>query len=205
MEVMYSCNPNNGYFVNNSFIGFCGDVSDLGILVDGLECCNFNSKYRVKRYVRFNSDLFNILDLDKSFLNKKICDLSGCEFKLFSLLCVLKFNPSLVILNYFDVGFNYKYKSKISKLMKFLNASIGINFIVISNDCLFMNRCCKHVIVCSDKIIRFQGSVSDVIREGYMNKPVIYEFIDKANECGADLSYTLDSKELLKDIYRSVF
>lgn len=205
MEVMYSCNPNNGYFVNNSFIGFCGEVKDLSILVDNLLVCDFNIKYKVKRYVRFDSDLFNILDLDKDFLNKRINDLSYCELKLFKLLFILKYNPSLIVFNYFDVGFNSKYKSKISKIMKFLNASLGINFIVISNDCLFMNKCCKHVIVCCDKIIKFQGSVSDVILEGYMDKPAIYDFIDKANECGADLSYTLDNKELLKDIYRSVF
>lgn len=205
MEVMYSCKPNNGYFVNNSFIGFCGEVSDLSILLDNIKVSDINLKYRVKRYVKFNSDLFNILDLDKSFLNKRIRELGYCEFKILLFLSVLEYRPNLIVLNYFDVGFNYKYKNKFSKLMKFLNASMGINFIVITNDCLFMNKCCKHVIVCFDRIIRFQGSVSDVIREGYMDKPAIYEFIDKANDCRADLSYTLDNKELLKDIYRSVF
>ena len=32
-----------------------------------------------------------------------------------------------------------------------------------------------------------------------------YMFVDKANENGAGLEYTLDNKELLKSIYRSCF
>ena len=40
---------------------------------------------------------------------------------------------------------------------------------------------------------------------GYYDRPVIFDFIDKANKAGAKLEYTLNDKELLKAIYRSVF
>ena len=37
MEVMYSVNPNNGYFNKKNFVGFYGNESDLGILIDNLD------------------------------------------------------------------------------------------------------------------------------------------------------------------------
>ena len=82
-----------------------------------------------------------------------------------------------MILNYFDVGFNSKYKRKIIKLIKFIKASLNINFIVISNDVNFMNKLVKHVIVCKNKIIKYQGSIINAIKEGYIEEPPIYNFV----------------------------
>ena len=124
---------------------------------------------------------------------------------LLSMLDIVNKNPKLMILNYFDVGFNSKYKRKIIKLIKFIKASLNINFIVISNDVNFMNKLVKHVIVCKNKIIKYQGSIINAIKEEYIEEPPIYNFVRLANERGANLEYTLDGKDLLKDIYRSVF
>ena len=146
-----------------------------------------------------------ILDLDSEFLNKKISDLSYSEYKILLLLDIVSKNPKLMILNYFDVGFNSTYKTKIIKLIKFIKASLNINFIVISNDVNFMNKLVKHVIVCKNKIIKYQGSIINAIKEEYIEEPPIYNFVRLANEKGANLEYTLDGKDLLKDIYRSVF
>lgn len=205
MEVMYSCKPNNGYFAVKQLVGFYGEIDDLKILVDNIESFKANIKYKVKKYIKFNKEYFDILELDEEFLNKKICDLSYSESRLFSLLYILSLNPSLIVLNYFDVGFNYKYKRKIIKFIKFVKASLNINFVIISNDVIFMNKIIKHVIVCNNKIIKYQGSVINAIKEGYVEEPPIYNFIKIANDKGANLEYTLDSKDLLKDIYRSVF
>ena len=193
MEVMFSNNPNNGFFDIKQFVGFYGEISDLEILIDNLD----------KKVI--NKDYFDILDLDKPFLNKKIEDMSKCEYKLMLLLAVIEDRPKLIVLNYFDVGFNGKFKRKIIKLIKLIKASLGINFVVISNDVIFVNKVVKHVVVCNKKIIKFQGKVLDAIKEGYIEEPPIYDFIKLANEKGANLEYTLDSKDLLKDIYRSVF
>lgn len=205
MEIMFSREPNNGYFLSKSFIGFCGELSDLDILIDNIDFVSINSKYKVKKYIDFKAEYFNLLDIDGDFLNKKIADLGKCEYKILCLLFCVQCCPKIIVLNYFDLGFNDKFKSKIIKFIKFVNADKGINFIVSTNDVIFMNRVCKHVIVCKDRIIKFQGSCSELIDEGYISRPAIYDFIDKANDRGADLGYTLDSKELLKDIYRSVF
>ena len=146
-----------------------------------------------------------VLKSNKEFLNKKISDLSYSEYKILLLLDIVSKNPKLMILNYFDVGFNSKYKRKIIKLIKFIKASLNINFIVISNDVNFMNKLVKHVIVCKNKIIKYQGSIINAIKEEYIEEPPIYNFVRLANKKGANLEYTLDGKDLLKDIYRSVF
>ena len=193
---MYSNQPNNGYFAVRQLVGFYGEIDDLSILIDNIKIDEINVKYKVKKYVEYNKDYFEILDLDSEFLNKKISDLSYSEYKILLLLDIVSKNPKLMILNYFDVGFNSKYKRKIIKLIK---------FIVISNDVNFMNKLVKHVIVCKNKIIKYQGSIINAIKEEYIEEPPIYNFVRLANEKGANLEYTLDGKDLLKDIYRSVF
>ena len=112
---------------------------------------------------------------------------------------------NIIILNNFDLGFNNKIKSKISKLIKTVNAENKTNFIVISNDINFINKTTKHIIISKNKIIKYQGDILTAIKQGFIDKPPIISFIDMANEKGANLDYTLDSKELLKGIYRSVF
>jgi hypothetical protein len=56
-----------------------------------------------------------------------------------------------------------------------------------------------------NKIIKYQGDIITAIKQDLIEKPVIIKFIDMANEKNAKLDYTLDNKELLKGIYRSVF
>lgn len=202
---MYSNQPNNRYFAVKQLVGFYGEIDDLSILIDNIKIDEINVKYKVKKYLEYNKDYFEILDLDSEFLNKKISDLSYSEYKILLLLDIVSKNPKLMILNYFDVGFNSKYKRKIIKLIKFIKASLNINFIVISNDVNFMNKLVKHVIVCKNKIIKYQGSIINAIKEEYIEEPPIYNFVRLANEKGANLEYTLDGKDLLKDIYRSVF
>lgn len=201
---MYSVNPNNGYFNKKNFVGFYGNDGDLGILIDNIDEVRLDNK-KVKKYIKYNKEYFDILGIDKGILNKKVNDLGYSDYKLVLLLHSLSKNPSIVVLNYFDVGFTHKDKRKINKFIKLINASKKVNFILISNDIIFMNKVCKHVIVCKKRIIKFQGTVIDAIESGYIEKPVIMDFVDKANEKGAKLDYTLDNKELLKSIYRSCF
>ena len=110
---MYSNQPNNGYFAVRQLVGFYGEIDDLSILIDNIKIDEINVKYKVKKYLEYNKDYFEILDLDSEFLNKKISDLSYSEYKILLLLDIVSKNPKLMILNYFDVGFNSKYKRKI--------------------------------------------------------------------------------------------
>ena len=50
------------------------------------------------------------------------------------------------------------------------------------------------------------GNMLDIVLENsrLFELPEIIKFINLANKKGAELTYTFDSKELLKDIYRGV-
>ena len=57
-----------------------------------------------------------------------------------------------------------------------------------------------------NQIIKYQGTIINGIKAGFIPKNEIINFIDEANkEKKAELEYYLETKELLKAIYRSVF
>lgn len=204
MEVMYSNSINNKCFNNRSFIAFIGEVSDLTTIVSDITIVNLNENKKVKKLIT-NISYFDVVGLDYSILKKRVKDLSDTELKLVKLIHTCEKHPNLIILNNFDLGFNYKNRSKVSKLIKTINAEYKINFIIISNDIIFLNKVAKHLIISKNKIIKYQGDIMSAIKQGLVPKPPIIEFIDLANQEKAKLTYTLDNKELLKDIYRSVF
>lgn len=204
MEVMYCNDVVNNYFANKNITGFMGEITDLEAIVKDISNVNIKDKVKVKRLFKDNMDDFNLLGLDVG-ANLRYKDLSYGEKKLVDLVYTCSFRPSIIILNNFDLGFNRKMKNKISKYIKTVNASFNINFIIISNDVLFINKNAKHVIISKNKIIKYQGDIITAFKQDLIAKPPIIEFIDMANEKGANLEYTLDSKELLKAIYRSVF
>lgn len=202
---MYVTDIQNNYFANKNFVGFLGEVSDLQILIPSLNLSVIKDNKKVKRVIK-NDNYLKELNLDESILSKKIGELSSYEYKCILLIKALIENPKIIILNNFDLGIPEKYKSKLSNFLKKINANNNINFIIISNDVLFQNLMCKHYVIMKNKIIKYQGDLINAIKQGFINKPEIIKFIDLANsKKKANLDYTLDSKELLKAIYRSVF
>lgn len=204
MEIMYSNSNNNNYFKNRPFTSLYGELNDLSTIVNDLEDISLKKATKVKKLVN-NIDFINMLGLSPDILKLKLNEISYSEYKLVLLIHICEKHPELVILNNIDLGFNHKDKSKISKFIKLINAEFKTNFIIISNDVLFLNKVSKHLIITKNKIIKYQGDIISAIKQGLLPKPPIIEFIEMANEKGANLSYTLDNKELLKDIYRSKF
>ena len=200
---MYS-NGDNKYFYNRSFIGFIGEASDLSTIVNDLNEIKLKPNRKVKSIIR-DINALETLGLNSNILKCKIKDLSYTEYKLIMLIKVCELKTNLVVLNNLDLGLNHKVKSYVSKYLKVVNANYKTNFIVISNDLLFINKVAKHIIISKNKIIKYQGDAITAIKQGLIEKPPIIKFIDMANKENAQLDYTLDNKELLKAIYRSVF
>lgn len=206
MEVIYSNNIDNNYFANRNFIGFLGESKDLSILVSDLNEIKIKQNQKVKKTIPDYEEAFNILGLHNNLLKCKVKDLSYSEYKLVLLIKTCSKHPNLIILNNFDLGFNHKMKSKISRYIKTINATYHTNFIIISNDILFINKNAKHIIIAKNKIIKYQGDIITAIKQNLIEMPQIIKFITIANrDKNACLDYTLDNKELLKAIYRSVF
>lgn len=209
MEIMYS-DVNYELFDKDNIVGIYGDKIDLlnnGIMFNGI---NYDDEWTVKRFLngykfildnRVN-EVLNDLEINYSLLKRKIKDLSKGQFKLVLLCYIILNKKELVILDYFDKGLSYKYKKRIINYLK--SKYIG-KVVVISNDLIFLNMLCSRLIVFNNNKIVFNDKIEYIYKSRVkIEYPEIIKFIRLANKRGAKLSYTVETRELLKDIYRSV-
>lgn len=203
MEIMY-LNEENIILSNKNFISFIGEVNDLEILSPNINQVTLKPNKKVKTYIK-SSEYFTNLKLN-DISKKKISELSSYEEMCINLLFTISKAPKVIILYNVDVCICEKYKNKFLNFIRLINASMQIKFIIISNNPIFLNSISKDVIIMKNQIIKYQGSIINGIKAGFISKNEIINFIDEANkEKKADLEYYLETKELLKAIYRSVF
>lgn len=209
MEIMYS-NKIPEIFKNNSITGIYKDKLDLiknGIEFEGIE---YDDEWTVKRFLnglKFKLDekvldIFSDLEISYSLLKRKIKDLSKGQFKLILLCYIILNNKKLVVLDYFEKGLSYKYKKRV---INYLKRKYNGTLVVISNDLVFLDLLCDNLIVFDNGNIVFNDKLEYIYKSRVkLEYPEIIKFIRLANKSKAKLSYTVDNKELLKDIYRSV-
>lgn len=204
MEIMFT-NETNNLLNDKQFLSFIGEVKDLETLLSNLNLLTYKETKKVKHYLK-TTEYFNDLKLDNELLNKKIADLSSYELMCFKLLTIINKKPSIIILDNVDCKICEKYKSKLLNFIRLINASNQIKFIVISSNTVFLNQISKDCLVMKNGIIKYQGKIIDGIKSEEIKKCEIIDFIDIANQKkNAKLDYYLETKELLKAIYRSVF
>ena len=204
MEIMFT-NETNNLLNDRPFLSFIGEVKDLETLLSNHNLSSYKETKKVKHYLK-NTEYFNDLKLDNELLNKKIADLSSYELMCFKLLTIINKKPSIIILDNVDCKICEKYKSKLLNFIRLINASKRIKFIIISSNTVFLNQISKECIVMKNGIIKYQGKIIDGIKSEEIKKCEIIDFIDIANQKkNAKLDYYLETKELLKAIYRSVF
>lgn len=196
----------------NLVTGFYGDVLDLlnlGFEIDGIV---YDEAWSVSRFLKghkvFGLDLridaiFKYLDIDTSLKNVKLGHLSKTDFKFILLAKVLLLNKNNIVFDYFDVGLTSKEQKRLIKIIKMLKKD-GKTVVIISNNLVFMSSVIDHVVIINNGSIFYEGNLDDLIKLRDVPDTEIIKFIKLANKSGANLNYTLDSKELLKDIYRSV-
>ena len=209
MEIMFS-NKSNDLIKNNVITGIYGDKVDL--IINGFEFIGieYDDEWTVRRLlngykIKIDNnilDIFSELEISYSLLKRKIKTLSKGQFKLILLVYVILNKKNIVILDYFDKGLSYKYKKKV---INYLKSKYTGSLIVISNDLVFLNSLCSNLIVFKDGKIVFNDEFDKIYKSNVkIEYPEITRFIRLANKNGAKLCYTVDNKELLKDIYRSV-
>ncbi|MDO4341963.1 MAG: hypothetical protein Q4C44_04395 [bacterium] len=204
MEIMFT-NETNNLLNDRQFLSFIGEVKDLETILPNLNLLNYKETKKFKHYLK-TTEYFNDLKLDNELLNKKIADLSSYELMCFKLLTIINKKPSIIILDNVDCKICEKYKSKLLNFIRLINASNQIKFIVISSNTVFLNQISKDCLVMKNGIIKYQGNIIDGIKSEEIKKCEIIDFIDIANQKkNAKLDYYLETKELLKAIYRSVF
>lgn len=209
MEIMYT-NKSSELIKKNTITGIYGDKIDLikyGIEFEGIE---YDDEWTVKRFlngyrVKINDnilEIFSEFEISYSLFKRKIKDLSKGQFKLILLVYIILNKKNIVVLDYFDKGLSYKYKKRI---INYLKSKYSDSLVVISNDLVFLDLLCENLIVFDKGKIVFNDKLRNIYNSNIMIEyPEIIKFIRLANKNKVKLSYTVDNKELLKDIYRSV-
>ena len=111
-------------------------------------------------------------------------------------------NKTNIVLDYFDKCLSYKYKKKV---INYFKSKYEGSLVVVSNDLVFLNELCNILIVFRDGKLIFNDKFDYIYKSNIkIEYPEIIKFIKLANKRKAKLSYTVDNKELLKDIYRGI-
>lgn len=209
MEIMFS-DKSSELIRKDTITGIYGDKLDLvnyGIEFEGIE---YDDEWTVKRFLngyklKIDGNILNIfseLEISYSLLKRKIKTLSKCQFKLILLVYVILNKKSVIVLDYFDKGLSFKYRKRI---INYLKSKYSGSIVVISNDLVFLDLLCSRLIVFEDGNIVFDDEFKNIYKSRVnIEYPEIIKFIRLANKCNAKLSYTVETQELLKDIYRSV-
>lgn len=204
MGISYSRKIQNNYFLNKTIVGLFGEMADTPVLIKNIERLEINAKHRVKALIGREPELIKALGLNNQILKQKVQDLSQVDAKCVSLIKTIMLKPELIILNNFEKGVNAKVLTRMIRFIKTIQATFNIKFIIISNDPLFLSKISKDIIIMKQRIIKYQGPIMPALKQNLLPQPEILKFIDLANEKGADLDYSLEEKEVLKSIYRSI-
>ena len=210
MEIVYAKEIPNKF--KSNITGVYGDLLDLNIFKMDTIGIKYDDEWKVSKFLngghlRFNKriyDIFAFLDLDTSILKYKIKDISKVNLKYVFLTYILLNNIDIIIFDHIEVGMSYKEIRHVKQIIKEL-AKSDKKIIIITKDILFMNNLVEEIRVIEKKKEVYKGTISDLLESDIkFEEPKIVRFINMANKKGADLKMTLDHKELMKDIYRSV-
>jgi len=201
---MYARKLNNNYFKNKTITGFFGDIRDLRVLINNLEGTEMKTNKKAKVVIGKNIDFIKSLGVDESLLSYRISELSASNYKLIKLVGIILAKPEVVVLNNFELGLNSKTITRLVRFLKTINATFNIKIIIVSNNPVYLSKITKDVVVMKNEIIKYQGEIMPAIIQGLVDKPEIIDFIDLAKKKDKSIEYTLDDKELLKAIFRSV-
>lgn len=208
MEVVISNNIPDKFKYQT--LGVIGDLNDLLNMDFDIEGIIYDDSWTVKRFLngfhlKLNNRIesfFSMLELDKKLLNKKINIISKTDLKFVLLIYAMLKNYKTIIFDHMDANMSYKDKKRLLNFIRKIKND-DLNFIFLSKDLEFLYKITNHLIIINDNKIIYDDLIDDAYTLEELDFKII-NFIKLANKKGANLIYTFDRKELLKDIYRSV-
>lgn len=208
MEVVISNNIPDKFKYQT--LGVIGDLNDLLNMDFDIEGIIYDDSWTVKRFLngfhlKLNNRIesfFLMLELDKKLLNKKINTISKTDLKFVLLIYAMLKNYKTIIFDHMDANMSYKDKKRLLNFIRKIKND-DLNFIFLSKDLEFLYKITNHLIIIKDNKIIYDDLIDDAFTLEELDFKII-NFIKLANKKGANLIYTFDRKELLKDIYRSV-
>ena len=208
MEVVISNNIPDKFKYQT--LGVIGDLNDLLNMDFDIEGIIYDDSWTVKRFLngfhlKLNNRIesfFSMLELDKKLLNKKINTISKTDLKFVLLIYAMLKNYKTIIFDHMDANMSNKDKKRLLNFIRKIKND-NLNFIFLSKDLEFLYKITNHLIIINDNKIIYDDLIDDAYTLEELDSKII-NFIKLANKKGANLIYTFDRKELLKDIYRSV-
>lgn len=165
-------------------------------------------KYKLnKKNIRI-SEALKLVGLNEEYLKRRIDSLNISEKKKVSLASILIFNPSVIIIEEPSIFLNYRDNEKLIKLIKLLKDKYNKTIILISKDTNLSYKVSDEIILLNKGAIVYAGNKSILEDEKVLNNinvdvPEIVKFINISNKFDANLTYTSNILDLIKEVYRN--
>lgn len=165
-------------------------------------------KYKLnKKNIRI-SEALKLVGLNEEYLKRRIDSLNISEKKKVSLASILIFNPSVIIIEEPSIFLNYRDNEKLIKLIKLLKDKYNKTIILISKDTNLSYKVSDEIILLNKGSMVYAGNKSILEDEKVLNNinvdvPEIVKFINISNKFDANLTYTSNILDLIKEVYRN--
>ena len=165
-------------------------------------------KYKLnKKNIRI-SEALKLVGLNEEYLKRRIDSLNISEKKKVSLASILIFNPGVIILEEPSIFLNYRDNEKLIKLIILLKDKYNKTIILISKDTNLSYKVSDEIILLNKGSIVYAGNKSILEDEKVLNNinvdvPEIVKFINISNKFDANLTYTSNILDLIKEVYRN--
>ena len=165
-------------------------------------------KYKLNKQSIRIKEALTLVGLTEDYLNKEVSSLSLNEKKRLSIASSLIFNPSIIILEEPTMFLTYKDKEKLVKLIHLLKTKYKKTIIIITKDTNLPYEVSDEVVLIKDGNIVKYGTKEILTQDKLINSigssvPEIVKFINTSNTMNANLTYTNNILDLIKEVYRN--
>lgn len=165
-------------------------------------------KYKLNKQSIRIQEALTLVGLTEDYLYKEVNSLSLNEKKRLSIASSLIFNPSIIVLEEPIMFLTYKYKEKLIKLIHTLKTKYKKTIIIITKDTNLPYEVSDEVLLFSDGELVESGGKELLTQDKLINKikcdiPEIVKFINVSNKMNANLTYTSNILDLIKEVYRN--
>lgn len=165
-------------------------------------------KYKLNKQSIRIQEALTLVGLTKDYLYKEVNSLSLNEKKRLSIASSLIFNPSIIVLEEPIMFLTYKDKEKLIKLIHTLKTKYKKTIIIITKDTNLPYEVSDEVLLFSDGELVESGGKELLTQDKLISKikcdiPEIVKFINVSNKMNANLTYTSNILDLIKEVYRN--
>ena len=165
-------------------------------------------KYKLNKQSIRIQEALTLVGLTEDYLYKEVNSLSLNEKKSLSIASSLIFNPSIIVLEEPIMFLTYKDKEKLIKLIHILKTKYKKTIIIITKDTNLPYEVSDEVLLFSDGELVESGGKELLTQDKLISKikcdiPEIVKFINVSNKMNANLTYTSNILDLIKEVYRN--